>query len=211
MNPDNFDLAAFKKPARPPKPAEPAAAAQQAPEASPVLETTESPARPSEAAQEAPQDVQAPPTEREASRGEGEVNPPRRRRAPRAAGPESDGRLVVALPIALRDRARAVAASHGETYAEVVLRAIQETHTRLPELVAKHHGGDGPTIGSLFEHRAKPKRVVEATAQVTIRGLSSHDRSVLDQLVDDVGAANLTELVTVALDEHLPARPRAMR
>lgn len=193
MTPDGFDLAAFKKPA---------------PRAAPGDSTADnSDSAEHEAA--LPSAVSA--AQREPERDGGVGAPARRRRAPRVAAPTSDGRLVVALPVALRDRAKAVAATRGETYAEVVLRAIQETHPRLGDLVSSRRGDEGPAIGSLFEHRAKPKRVAEATVQVTIRGLSQHDRGVLDRLVDEVGAANLTELVTVALDEHLPARPRAMR
>lgn len=209
MNPDPFDLAGFRKPT---KPAQPSPAPQQAPEPTAEPESAKTPETPRETPEQAPEPNEAAtePAGRAVATG-GEATPPRRRRAPRAPGPASDGRLVVALPVTLRDRARAVAASHGETYAEVVLRAIQETHSRLPGLITAHRGTAGPAIGDLFEHRAKPKRVVEATAQVTIRGLSAHDRGVLDQLVDDVGAANLTELVTIALDENLPARPRAMR
>lgn len=127
-----------------------------------------------------------------------------RRRAPRTPGADSDGRLVVALPVALRDRARKAAAEQDETYAEIVLRSIEETHEQLSDLVAAHRG-DGRSVGSLFEHRAKPKRMTEGTVQVTVRGLSPRDRGVLDELVDEVGAANLTELITVALDAHLPA------
>lgn len=195
MTPDGFDLAAFKKPG--PRPVQRESAENSAGAVAPEVAL--------------PDAVPLAPRQPERDGGASTPAPVRRRRAPRAAAPTSDGRLVVALPVGLRDRAKAVAATRGETYAEVVLRAIQETHPRLGDLVASHRGGDGPAIGSLFEHRAKPKRVAEATVQVTIRGLSQHDRGVLDRLVDEVGAANLTELVTVALDEHLPARPRAMR
>lgn len=138
----------------------------------------------------------------------------RRRPSPRKTGQDSDGRLVISLPIALRDRARAHAASRRETYLDVALAAVQDTHERLPQLVAARHSDDtasNASSGSLFEHRPRPRRTPEATAQVTIRGLSTHDRAVLEQLVDDVGAANITELLTVALDEHLPQRPRALR
>lgn len=138
--------------------------------------------------------------------------PVRRRPSPRKAGEGSDGRLVVALPVALRDRARAQASSRGETYLDVTLAAVQDTHPRLAELIAAAHTApDEAPAGGLFEHRPRRRKVAEATVQVTIRGLSAHDRGVLEDLVDQTGAANLTELLTVALDEYLPQRPRALR
>lgn len=136
----------------------------------------------------------------------------RRRNSPRKPAADSDGRLVVALPIALRDRARAHASSRGETYLDVALAAVQDVHERLPQLVAARHAELTPPApsGGLFEHQPR-RKVTEATTQVTIRGLTGHDRAVLEELVDTVGAANLTELLTVALDAHLPQRPRSLR
>lgn len=142
---------------------------------------------------------------------------PARRRSPRTAGPGSDGRLVVALPIPLRDRARAHASGRGETYLDVVLAAVQATHPQLPAALERHRAAAAPAeqtggeAGGLFEHRPRPRRATEPTTQVTVRGLSAHDRGVLEQLVDDLGATSLTELITVALDEHLPQRPRSLR
>lgn len=188
MTPDPFDLTAFK---RPPRPAQPGPVA--VPGTPPDTSNDPSPHPPIPG-------------------GTPARARPRPRRAPRTPGPASDGRLVLALPVPLRDRARTVAAGRGETYADVVLRAVQHTHARLPDLIEdRRHHDAGATIGPLFEHRTHRRRTTEATAQVTIRGLSAHDRAVLDRLVDDVGAANLTELVTVALEADLPTRPRAMR
>ena len=218
MDAAEFDVAdAFKKPdrsaglagrlatRRPQRPTQHAEAREAPPQSQ---EPTESP-------ETAPQGSEPTPTVAEPQEATAAPQKTRRRPSPRKAGQGSDGRLVVSLPVALRDRARAHAGSRGETYLDVALAAVQETHSRLPQLLAARHGHDedstATAAGSLFEHRPRPRKTPEATAQVTIRGLSVHDRAVLEQLVDDVGAANLTELLTVALDEHLPQRPRALR
>lgn len=132
----------------------------------------------------------------------------RRVPSPRTAGSGSDRRLVIALPATLRDRARAHAASKGETYLDVVLAAVEEVHDQLPQLLDKHRqDAIPPTIEStgLFEHQPRQPKEPTATVQVTIRGLSHHDRKVLEDLVETTGAANLTEMITVSLDEHLPS------
>lgn len=168
------------------------------------VEPVDAPQTPEEPA-DAPEPTTEPETPQTASKAQ-------RRNSPRKAGAGSDGRLVVALPIALRDRARAQASSRGETYLDVALSAVQEVHAQLPQLVADRHSEAAPpaTAGGLFEHQPR-RKTSEATAQVTIRGLTQHDRRVLEDLVDTVGAANLTELLTVALDAHLPQRPRSLR
>lgn len=138
---------------------------------------------------------------------------PVKRPAARKSDARTSGRLIIALPIGLRDRARAHSTSRGETYLDVILAAVQDVHPRLSQLIEKRHQGEteAPTSGGLFEHQPRRKRATEATAQVTIRGLTPHDRGVLEDLVTTSGAANLTELITVALDEHLPQRPRSLR
>lgn len=190
---DALDLSGFRKPAKPaPTPTGPQENVEPVTVDAVTLETPpEAGARPS------------PGSVSKVTVGRAAGTTSARRRAPRTPGADSDGRLVVALPVALRDRARKAAAAQDETYAEIVLRSIEETHEQLPDLVAAHRG-DGRAVGSLFEHRAKPRRITEGTVQVTVRGLSPRDRGVLDELVDEVGAANLTELITVALDAHLP-------
>lgn len=129
------------------------------------------------------------------------------RPSPRTAGSGSDRRLVLALPIELRNRARAHASSRGETYLDVVLTAVQEVHDQLPQLLDTHRQEDIPPStgsGGLFEHQPQHRKAPKAAVQITIRGLSHHDRGVLEDLVESTGAANLTEMITVALEEHLP-------
>lgn len=139
-----------------------------------------------------------------------EPRAPRHRRgpSPRTASSGSDRRLVIALPATLRDRARAHAASRAETYLDVVLAAIQEVHDQLPRLLDEHRLDAIPTTNEptgLFDHQPRQHKEPTATVQVTIRGLSHHDRGVLEDLVESTGAANLTEMITVALDDHLPS------
>lgn len=138
-----------------------------------------------------------------------EPRAPRRRRgsSSRTANSGSDRRLVVALPAALRDRARAYAASRAETYLDVLLAAVEAVHDQLPQLLDTHRLDAIPTTdepGGLFDHQPRQHKEPTATVQVTFRGLSAHDRGVLEDLVESTGAANLTEMITVALDEHLP-------
>lgn len=135
---------------------------------------------------------------------------PRRRRGPssRTANSGSDRRLVIALPVALRDRARAHAASRAETYQDVVLAAIEAVHDQLPQLLDAHRLEAVPATSEtkgLFDHQPRQRKEPAATVQVTIRGLSHHDRRVLEDLVESTGAANLTEMITVALEEYLPS------
>lgn len=132
----------------------------------------------------------------------------RRRPSPRTAGSGSDRRLVIALPAALRDRARAHAASRAETYQDVVLAAVEAVHDQLPQLLDAHRLEAIPATSEpegLFDHQPRQHKEPAATVQVTIRGLSHHDRGVLEDLVESTGAANLTEMITVALDAHLPS------
>ena len=163
-----------------------------------------------------PRPVTQPSNEPEAARQVSETPAPQaaaptRRRSPRTASADSDGRLVIALPIPLRDRARAYAASHGYTYADVCLEAIETHHEHLSDLVdALRATSSGAETGVLFERRPTA-RATTPTTQVTIRGISAHDRKVLDSLVDQAGARTLTELLLAVLDEHLPHRPRALR
>lgn len=139
-----------------------------------------------------------------------EPRAPRRRRgySSRTANSGSDRRLVVALPVALRDRARAYAASRAETYQDVVLAAVEAVHDQLPQLLDAHRVEAVPATSEakgLFDHQPRQPKEPAAKVQVTIRGLSHHDRRVLEDLVESTGAANLTEMITVALEAHLPS------
>lgn len=215
MDTPEIDLSAMARPDRsaglggrlaPRRPAPPAPAPQTPPPAQEPA--SESPAAPPASTDQDTTPSPAPAAASTAGRGSGDL----RRRSPRAAGPDSDGRLVIAIPPGLRDRARAAAASRGLTYADIALEAVEAVHDQLPELVERHRQPDPETRGrGLFEHRPRQRRASEATVQITIRGLNAHDRGVLDQLVEGSGAHTLTELLTVALDAHLPVRPRSMR
>lgn len=131
------------------------------------------------------------------------------RRAPRRTS--TGDRLLIALPLSLRDRLRAVAQTRQVTYRDLVLDAIEATVDELPSLLTPQASETVHT--GLFERAAtrKTKPATEGTAQVTIRGLTPQNRDVLAQLVTDTGATSLTQLITTALDKHLPERPRALR
>ena len=118
-----------------------------------------------------PRPVTQPSNEPEAARQVSETPAPQaaaptRRRSPRTASADSDGRLVIALPIPLRDRARAYAASHGYTYADVCLEAIETHHEHLSDLVdALRATSSGAETGVLFERRPTA-RATTPTAHV---------------------------------------------
>ena len=106
-------------------------------------------------------------------------------------------RLDPDLHSALTARAGATNSSHGQ----VVLDSIEATHASgaLTDLIAQEHTA-GQT-GGLFP-RLATRSPVQPTVPVEIR-LHAGAVTVLDQLVDKVGAQSRTQLIVTALRHHL--------
>jgi uncharacterized protein (DUF1778 family) len=110
---------------------------------------------------------------------------------------------IVYLPAEVLQRLRQARLRSGQTYTELVLDALDATHTRLADLLATADRPQTRPAGSLF---AGPLRSAPATAQpkaqITLRPRAS-DAEVIDTLARDHGT-NRSKLVTIALNAHLP-------
>lgn len=133
--------------------------------------------------------------------------PPTRARTAPAA---NNGRAIIQVSVALRDRLRAVATTKNKTYRDVIFDAVEATIDDLPDLL-EHHS-QATTNTELFERAStRPHTTTEGRVQVTIRGLTPQNRAVLNDLVQRTHAPSMTALLTAALEAHLPERPRALR
>jgi hypothetical protein len=110
---------------------------------------------------------------------------------------------IVYLPAEVLQRLRQARLRSGQTYTELVLDALDATHTRLADLLATADRPQTRPAGSLF---AGPLRSAPATAQpkaqITLRPRAS-DAEIIDTLARDHGT-NRSKLVTIALNAHLP-------
>ncbi len=107
--------------------------------------------------------------------------------------------VVVYLPVSVRERLRATAATGQSTFTEIVLSALDATHQQLAQ-----HFAPTTSTTSLFSGRSARRRLrhEEAQVQVSMR-LVADDLAVLDQLVTATKAPNRSALVAAALDLHL--------
>jgi hypothetical protein len=107
--------------------------------------------------------------------------------------------VVVYLPVSVRERLRATAATGQSTFTEIVLSALDATHQQLAQ-----HFAPTTSTTSLFSGRSARRRLrhEEAQVQVSMR-LVADDLVVLDQLVTATKAPNRSALVAAALDLHL--------
>lgn len=118
--------------------------------------------------------------------------------------PTSQDTLVLRATLTLHARMQEQQRLTGANYRDQVLDAIEATHTDLPDLLAKV---TAPVVqGSLFERLQTTAPDAEAKVQVTVRNFLPTQMAVIDQLVAQAGSSR-TELVTTALNHHLPEYP----
>lgn len=130
--------------------------------------------------------------------------------APHPAPGQHRAILVLWTPESIRARMRAVRATKETPFIDIVLDAIEATVDQLPDLVVKQ--AQPQTVhGRLFDRVQAAAGQPETKVQVTIRGALPSHLAVIDDLVKTTGAPNRSALITLALDQALPARPRAQR
>jgi hypothetical protein len=133
---------------------------------------------------------------------------PRSKEAPDASafqgGPNKQ--IIAYLPFALAERLRGQSEETGRTHLQLVIDALEATHDRLGELLAKAGYTEGRSSG-LFGDGVQPvsrrPRRRGGVDQVTLRP-SADVRKVMDELVEQFKAPNRSVLIEVALDTHLP-------
>lgn len=129
--------------------------------------------------------------------------------APRAAAVNDPAlgarrQISFATPVAIRHRLREYLAAAETTLADAIMTAIENAYPRIDELLTGHR----PVVhrGPLFTRaRSTPDRTDHV--QVSLR-LPSDAISTIDRLAAEHGAANRSQLITVALDAYLPGEPR---
>jgi hypothetical protein len=111
--------------------------------------------------------------------------------------------VVVYLPAALRGRLRAAATAETTTHTDLVLAALDATHSQL----AGRFSAADPAPSSLFAaqgRRRRRQRQDEPQVQVSLRPVSD-DLAVIDGLVETVGASSRSAMIAAALDLYLPS------
>lgn len=123
-----------------------------------------------------------------------------------ATEPRLGGQIIVYLKDGVADRLRATAKQSGRTHLQLIVDAIDATHSELPDLL-EAAGYIDRRESSLFGDSVKGLRrraTGERKAQIGVRppvGILG----VIDQVVVDCAAPNRSALIEVALDRHLPA------
>lgn len=140
-----------------------------------------------------PRDTKAAPT-----KPRGRVGRPRK--SVDGAEPTGIFTSTLSLPVDLTDRLKAWAHGQRVTYAQAVMSAIEAHYDELDELVAALQPTE--VSGRLFTVTEKAEQ--EPRTSVTFN-MENRNLAVLDQLVDQVGADNRSELCIAALDAYLPA------
>jgi len=114
--------------------------------------------------------------------------------------------IIAYLPFALAERLRGQSKETGRTHLQLVIDALEATHDRLGQLLAKAGYTEGRSSG-LFGDGVQPvsrrPRRRGGVDQVTLRP-SADVRKVMDELVEQLKAPNRSVLIEVALDTHLP-------
>lgn len=89
----------------------------------------------------------------------------------------------------------------GESNAEIVFAAIDDTHTRLPQLIALRHEKPSKP-GSLFPGRKLDRTDGRdgVTREIWTYRATPAERAVIDNLGKECGAGSRSELVSVALE-----------
>jgi hypothetical protein len=126
-----------------------------------------------------------------------------RARASRRKPASDEVRLIpVSVDISIHAKLRATAAQHEQTYAQVVIAAIED-HAK--HLMQHWRRSPSPSTGGrLFasaNHSHKPRRN-EPGVQIQLR-LSSTDAATLDRLVAEWEAPSRSALVNEALHRHV--------
>src|SRR4051794_29970665 len=135
---------------------------------------------------------------------------PRSKEAPAPDASASQGgpnkQIIAYLPFALAERLRGQSKETGRTHLQLVIDALEATHDRLGQLLAKAGYTEGRSSG-LFGDGVQPvsrrPRRRGGVDQVTLRP-SADVRKVMDELVEQFKAPNRSVLIEVALDTHLP-------
>lgn len=208
--PDLEETEAVEQPSQQePEPAEAAPAAVEATTQVAPPEQREKPVEPPQVtpAPEAPEEPA--PVEQPAARRPAAKKAAKASKKPSAktgkADPESP--LVLWTPKSIRTRMQAEKTNNGTVYIVQVLKALNATHDRLPELLAKSEPEVEVVKGDLFEWE-EPKQA-EPRVQLTIRGMTTGQATGIDQLVKTTGANSRSHLVNTALDAYLPPLPVA--
>jgi hypothetical protein len=135
-----------------------------------------------------------------------EAESPRRRPGrPRSVQATGSPKLVLHTPIRIRSRMKALSASAGTLYRDQVLDALEACADRLDELVAQRNAPRIVQTG-LFVREQAPQAEPEVSKQITIPGFLQSQLDVIDGLVEATGATGRSQLVNLALDEHLPGK-----
>jgi hypothetical protein len=109
---------------------------------------------------------------------------------------------VYLLPAALQAVRREVRRTK-RTNADMAFTAIDATHRDLPELVARRRIIPREE-GSLFPSRVRHRATGDESRRILWSMQATPDElQVIDQLVDDTGAASRSELISVAVEAHL--------
>ena len=125
-------------------------------------------------------------------------------RTPASSDPKSAGQIIAYIKDPVAERMRAAQVQTRRTYLQLVIDAIDATHTQLPQLL-EAAGYIDRRSSSLFGDAAQGVRQRssgERKQQIGLRPPAGV-LAVIDQLVIDSGAPHRSALIEVALDAHL--------
>jgi len=125
-------------------------------------------------------------------------------RTPGADEPKPTGQIIAYLKDPVADRLRAAQTATRRTYLQLIIDAVDATHTELPELL-ETAGYIARRSNSLFgdgAHGVRQHGSGERKQQIGLRPPAAV-LAVIDQLVIDCGAPHRSALIEVALDSHL--------
>lgn len=167
---------------------------------------------PAEAASAAPSEAAA--TARKSDRPRS-APAPRKRKSGSDAGRTSPttlsapAQLILELPESVNRRLTAYRVRTRKSHAFVLLKAVESTYDRLPELVKTALGEDDEPVAQLFERSARTATPVrtsdsEPTFTHSIR-TTINNRTALSELAEELGAPSRNFLLVLAYDAFLPA------
>ena len=128
-------------------------------------------------------------------------------RVPPPGESKSAGQIIAYIKDPVAERMRAAQVQTRRTYLQLVIDAIDATHTELPQLL-EAAGYIDRRSSSLFGDAAQGVRQRssgERKQQIGLRPPAGV-LAVIDQLVIDSGAPHRSALIEVALDAHLASR-----
>jgi hypothetical protein len=116
--------------------------------------------------------------------------------------------ITLRLGEGLRRRLLAYKDAEGLSFPTVVLLAVQSSYARLPQLLAARSMqitvDEGPNLFGLPAQVTRRSSTATEPKQALPIKVSAERRDVLTQIVQDVGAPSLNELIVTALEDFLP-------